>query len=190
MEIPEIKSQLSAVYHKQLKDAGNFVFEVNAKASFGVQLGLKAQFGSVEGGIMTGDIGKIGWSNTKGAFAKYGDGKGHNFIGGGVKLFNKSLSAGGKLDYVTKDIVPTAGDLLEYYPNNGNLEAEGNIGPGKNILDPPSGSAADVLGGAIKTKARVSNKEDCAFCLDVGAGMKAILGVEAKIKIGFTGSED
>lgn len=56
----------SSVYNKQSKDAGNFVFKVELSGSFGLQLGGKIQnsaVGAAEAGIMTTDIGKIGWSN-------------------------------------------------------------------------------------------------------------------------------
>lgn len=53
--------------------------------------------------------------------AKWGNGTGHNFIGGGIAY--KGIGVYGKLDYVTKDMIPE-GQLLDYYPNNGNLEYE------------------------------------------------------------------
>lgn len=75
------------------------VLQVEAKATIGVQAGVKTPFGSVGAGIITTDIGKVG-VNTKGAYAKGGDGKGHNFAEANVKVLDKKLGVGGKVDYV------------------------------------------------------------------------------------------
>src|SRR5690606_17973669 len=74
------------IYNSQKGDAGRFVFEVEAKASIGVQLGVATPLGNAEGGIVTTDIGSLGYNNQDpdAPIAKWGDGKGHNFIGGGI----------------------------------------------------------------------------------------------------------
>src|SRR5690606_19947801 len=111
------------VYSSQKGDAGRFVFEIEAKASLGVQGGIKAPIGSFEGGILTADIGRIGYSNLNpdADVAQWGDGTGHNFIGGSLNLpFLKQIGISGKLDYVTEDMVPY-GDIPTYYSNKGSL---------------------------------------------------------------------
>lgn len=144
---------------------------------------------------MTTDIGKIGWSNrepeNKGFFAKWGDGKGHNFAGGSLKALSDKLSLGGKFDYVTDDAIPPAGDLLEYYPSNGHLEYEANIGPGASHWSPKNkGGFLDALNVGVKTRVRGSNKESCSFCIDLGIAGKALLGLDIKLQTGFTGQND
>ena len=166
----------------------HFVFKTELSGSLGVQVGAKLGGplqANMEAGILSTDIGKIGWSYNDGFYGKYGDGKGHNFIAGGVKLLSKQLSVGGKADYVTNHAIPTAGDLLDYYPNNGHLEWEGNFGPGKSHWSPQKGSDADILNIGIKSKLRGSNKESCAYCADLGIGFKALLGVDIKLIVGF-----
>jgi hypothetical protein len=166
----------------------HFVFKTELSGSLGVQIGAKLGGplqANVEAGILSTDIGKIGWSKSDGFYAKYGDGQGHNFVAGGVKLLSKQLSVGGKADYVTKHAIPTAGDLLDYYPNNGHLEWEVNLGPGKSHWWPQKGSDADILNIGLKSKLRGSNKESCAYCADLGIGFKALLGVDIKLIVGF-----
>ncbi len=72
----------TAVYSNSKRSAGTLVFQVEGKATLGVQAGFRTPFGTAEAGIMTGDIGKVGWSSREksnnGFYAKYGDGKGHN----------------------------------------------------------------------------------------------------------------
>lgn len=140
---------------------------------------------NAEAGIFSTDIGKLGWSYNEGFYAKYGDGKGHNFAAIGIKLLSKKLSVGGEADYVTNHAIPTTGDLLEYYPNNGHLEWEANMGPGKSHWSPQKGSDADILNIGLKSKLRGSNKESCNYCADLGAGFKALLGIDIKLTIGF-----
>jgi len=166
----------------------HFVFKTELSGSLGVQVGAKLGGplqANAEAGILSTDIGKIGWSQSDGFYAKYGDGKGHNFVAGGLKLFSKKLSIGGKADYVTNHAVPTAGDLLNYYPNNGHLEWEANFGSGKSHWSPQKGSDADILNIGLKSKLRGSNKESCAYCADLGIGFKALLGVDIKLIVGF-----
>ncbi|WP_346986350.1 RHS repeat-associated core domain-containing protein [Chryseobacterium sp. POE27] len=187
----------TGVYGNSARSGGSFVFKIEATGSFGVQLGAKVGgplSANAEAGIMTTELGKIGWSNREaknnGFFAKSGDGKGHNFAGVGVKLLSKSVSAGAKVDYVTDDVIPPAGDLLEYYPSNGELDWEGNLGPGKSYWSPKGGSPLDVLNVGLKTKVRASNKESCSFCVDLGIAGKALLGLDIKLQTGFTGQND
>ncbi|PZQ88021.1 MAG: hypothetical protein DI548_05230, partial [Flavobacterium johnsoniae] len=49
------------------------VIQVEAKATVGAQIGVKTPFGSLGGGLVTTDIGKVGLSNSKGAYAKGGE---------------------------------------------------------------------------------------------------------------------
>lgn len=183
----------TGVYGNSKKSAGTFVFKLEISGSFGLQAGAKvggpAQ-ASAEAGIWSTDIGKAGWSINDGFYAKQGDGRGHNFLSGSVKVLSKKLSVGGKLDYVTNDLMPTGGDLLDYYPNNGHLEWEANLGPGKSHLSPPKDSDSDILNIGLKSKVRSSDRENCAFCADLGVGLKLILGVDVKLTTGFKGSND
>ena len=97
------------------------VFEVEGKASIGLQAGLSVPFGSIEAGAITADIGSLGYSNQNPdqPIARWGDGTGHNFIGGSLNVpYFKNIAISGKLDYVTKDMTPS-GQLLDYYPNHG-----------------------------------------------------------------------
>ncbi|WP_418122979.1 DUF6443 domain-containing protein [Chryseobacterium sp. PTM-20240506] len=163
----------------------NFVLKLEGSATFGAQVGGKTSFGSLEAGLFTTSLGKVGWSLGDGFYAKAGDRKGHNFVGGGIKLLSKKLSVGGNLDYVSNDVIPTAGDLIEYYKDNGHLEGQGNIGPGESILKPPAGSSAEALGISLKSKFKGGNKEGCSSCFEIGGGLKALLGIDGKIVIGF-----
>ena len=170
----------------------HFVFELEGKGTLGVQGGFKRKFGTteavIEAGIFTGDIGKFGVSTKKGLFAEYGDGKGHNFIGGGLGI--KKVSIGGKVDYVTNDWVPPAGDLLDYYPNNGSWDIEGNIGPRVNKGGIPNDGLfgpTSTIDAKIKQRARGGTTDACSGCVDMTFGMKAILGIELRVRTGFTG---
>ena len=180
---------IDIVSKSQKGDGGRFVFEVEAKASIGVQLGVATPFGNAEGGIVTTDIGSLGYNNQDpdAPIAKWGDGKGHNFIGGGIGY--KGLGLSGKADYVTKDMIPK-GQLLDYYPNNGGLQTEWSIGPSqsKGLSKNPS-SLSNQLGTGLGVKggqpAGSNNK-----VLDINIGAKAILGIEFSIKTGFTGKNN
>jgi hypothetical protein len=166
----------------------HFVLKGELSGSLGVQVGAKLGGplqANAEAGIFSTEIGKLGWSYGDGFYANYGDGKGHNFAAAGIKILSKQLSVGGKVDYVTNHAIPTTGDLLKYYPNNGHLEWEGNIGPGKSHLSPQKGSDADILNIGLKSKLRGSNKESCTYCADLGVGFKALLGIDVKLIIGF-----
>lgn len=163
----------------------HFVFELEGKGTLGVQGGFRTSFGTAEAGIMTGDIGKFGISTRKGLYANYGDGKGHNFAGIGIGI--KNVSAGIKADYVTNDWIPTAGDLLDYYPNNGAWDIEGNIGPKVNKGGVPNGSLSPTIDSKIKQRFRVGTTDACSGCIDMTFGIKMLLGIELRIRTGFTG---
>lgn len=184
----------TAVYSNSKKSAGTFVLQVEGKASFGLQIAFKVPVGSVQAGVMTGDIGKIGWSSREqsnnGFYAKYGDGKGHNFLGGSLKFFNDKLSMGRNVDYVTDDIIPTAGDLLDYYPNHGKFTDEITMGPSINKYAPKEAYGPSVLDIKFKERFRSGNKEECSFCVDLGIAVKVLLGLEGKVRVGFTGAND
>lgn len=169
------------------------VVQVEAKASVGVQVGVKTPFGSAGAGIITTDIGKVGASNTKGAYAKVGDGKGHNFAEANVKVIDKKLGVGAKVDWVNDTALPNGNgngsngntDLLKASSYQGKLEWETNVGPGKNGPGFSDGISGDISVPAVKYKATTGNKEDCASCIETSFGAKAVLGVEVKIKIGY-----
>lgn len=187
----------TSVYNNSVRKGGSFVFKIEVTGSLGLQFGGKIQSlvgAAAEAGVMTTDIGKIGWSNREtensGFFAKWGDGKGHNFVGGSLKALSNKLSAGGKFDYVTDSAVPPAGDLFEYYSDNGHLEYEANLGPGASHWSPKKGGFLDALNVGVKTRARASNKESCSACLDLGIVGKALLGIDIKLQTGFTGQND
>ncbi len=163
----------------------HFVFELEGKGTLGVQAGIRTSFGTAEAGVLTGDIGNFGFSTKRGLFAKYGDGKGHNLAGVGLGI--KKVSAGIKADYVTNDWVPTAGDLLDYYPNNGAWDIEGNIGPRVNKGGVPNGSLSPIIDSKIKQRLRGGTTNSCSACLDMSFGMKLILGIDIRIRTGFTG---
>lgn len=162
----------------------NLVVEVEAKATLGVQAGIKTGFGKIEGGLITTEVGKAGVSTEKGAYAEGGDGKGHNFIGVSGKVLNKNLSVGGKVDYVTKDAVPSDGsDVAEYYSNNGELQYGVNLGPGRSL-----GTGIDGDYDFLSADTTVEANTECK-CIDLGVGVKAILGVEVNLKIGIKNDE-
>ena len=164
----------------------HFGVELEGKGTLGVQGGFRTSFGTAEAGIFTGDIGKFGISTRKGLYANYGDGKGHNFAGVGVGI--KKVSAGIKADYVTNDWIPTAGDLLDYYPNNGAWDIEGNIGPKVNKGGVPNGSLSPTIDSKIKQRFRGGTTDACSGCVDMTFSMKMLLGVELRIRTGFTGN--
>lgn len=172
--------EFGKLYHigiKGLSSVGDFmknhfVLKVEATATFGVQYGLKRGSSYLEGGIFTTELGRAGWSLSEGGYKKGGDGKGHNFLGANINMMNDKVALGGNVDYVTNDIMPTGGDLLEYYPNNGNLEGEFSVG--KNIWN-----------GKAKSAGTFSNKEDCVSCYQLSGGFKAFLGIQGKLIIGF-----
>nr|WP_199001718.1 DUF6443 domain-containing protein [Flavobacterium sp. ASV13] len=168
------------------------VLQVEAKATIGVQAGVKTPFGSVGAGIITTDIGKVG-VNTKGAYAKGGDGKGHNFAEANVKVLDKKLGVGGKVDYVNDTVLPNGNgngsngntDLLQASSYQGKVEWEVNAGPGKSGPGFSDGVAGDISVPAVKYKATGGNKSDCTTCVETSFGAKAIIGVEVKVKAGF-----
>ncbi|MDR0227843.1 MAG: hypothetical protein LBI72_02085 [Flavobacteriaceae bacterium] len=179
---------IDIISKSQEGDAGRFVFEIEAKASLGVQIGVATPYGNLEGGIVTGDIGSLGYSkhDSDAPIAKWRDGKGHNFIGGGIAF--KGLGLSGKVDYVTKDITPY-GQLLDYYPNKGEYQSELAFGPTKSkklATMPKFNDKVSLGGGDIGVKGGIpvgSNNH----VIDINGGVKAILGIEGSIKIGITG---
>lgn len=171
----------------------NVVVQVEAKVTLGVQVGVKTPVGSAGAGVLTTDLVKVGVSTTKGAYAKGGDGKGHNYAEGSVKILNKKLGVGAKVDYVNNTVLPNGNgngtngntDLLKSSSYDGKLEWEVNAGPGKSGPGFSDGVSGDVSVPAVKYKASESNKEDCSSCAEVSFGAKAIIGVEIKAKAGI-----
>lgn len=157
----------------------NFYVDVSATLSIGVQGGIKTPFGSLAGGVITTDVVTVGKNNKEGGYVKEGDGKGHNFIEGSVKVVDNKLSLQGGVDYVTNDVLPS-GDLLEYYPENGELTTKFGVGV--------EGIGKDSE-GVIDTGSSANINSDCK-CLEVEAGAKFIFGVEFKINIGFKKEEE
>ena len=182
---------MSFIYNSIKGDAGRLVFEIEGKASIGLQAGLTVPFGSVEAGAITADIGSLGYSNQNPdqPIAKWGDGTGHNFIGGSLNApYFKNIAISGKLDYVTKDMTPS-GQLLDYYPNHGNLQTEWGIGPKRSVkmakmtqLTNKTSLGGGDLGGKIGTVSGSNN-----HVLDLSVGVKAIIGIDVSLKIGLTG---
>lgn len=167
------------------------VLQVEAKATIGVQAGVKTPFGSAGAGIITTDIGKVG-VNTKGAYAKGGDGKGHNFAEANVKVLDKKLGVGAKVDYVNDTVLPNGNgngtngntDLLQASSYQGKTEWEVNVGPGKSGPGFSDGVSGDISVPAVKYKATGGNKSDCTTCVETSIGAKAIIGLEVKVKAG------
>jgi RHS repeat-associated protein len=169
------------------------VAKIEAKATVGVQLGIKTPVASVEAGVITTDIGKVGASSKDGVYAKEGDGKGHNFAGANIKLVDKKLGVGAKVDWVNDTVLPDGNgngsggntDLLQASSYQGTLEWETNVGPAINGPGFADGGAGDITMPAIKAKAKAGSKEECSSCLELTFGAKAILGFEIKIQLGF-----
>ena len=169
------------------------VVQIEAKATIGVQVGVKTPFGSAGAGIITADIGKVGASNTKGVYAKGGDGKGHNFAEANVKLLDKKLGVGAKVDWVNDTVLPNGNgngsngntDLSKASSYQGKLEWEANAGPGKSGPGFSDGVSGDISVPSVKYKATESNKSDCTTCFEISFGAKAIIGGEVKIKVGI-----
>lgn len=190
----EAKSYVSNQASKAVNWVKNHaVAQIEAKATVGVQVGVKTPFGSAGAGIITADIGKVGANNSKGAYAKGGDGKGHNFAEANVKVLDKKLGIGAKVDWVNDTVLPNGNgngsngntDLLKASSYQGKLEWEANVGPGKSGPGFSDGVSGDISVPAAKYKATVGNKEDCTSCIETSFGTKAILGVEVKVKIGY-----
>lgn len=179
------------VYNSVEGDAGKPVFEIEAKMSIGAQIGVTTPFGNIEAGIITADIGSLGFSNQRPSepIAKWGDGKGHNFIGGSLNVpFLRQIGVSGKADYVTNDMVPY-GQLLDYYPNNGGLQTEWGIGPSRSVkmanmyqFTNKTSLGGSEIGARVGTPIGTTN-----HVLDISGGMKAIFGIEGSLKIGVTG---
>lgn len=190
----EAKSYVSNQASKAVNWVKNHgVIQVEAKATVGAQIGVKTPFGSAGAGVVTTDIGKVGASNTKGVYAKKGDGKGHNFAEANVKVLDKKLGVGAKVDWVNDTVLPNGNgngsngntDLLKSSSYQGKLEWEANAGPGKSGPGFSDGVSGDISVPAVKYKASGSNKDDCKTCFETSFGAKAILGVEIKVKVGF-----
>ncbi|WP_205627569.1 hypothetical protein, partial [Myroides marinus] len=175
----------------QKEDGGKLVFEVEAKATIGAQVGVTGPLGSFEVGAVTGDIGSFGYSNQSpdSPIAKWGDGKGHNFIGFSFNLpFLKQVGLSWKGDYVTKNITPY-GQLLDYYPNNGEYQSEWAFRPTKSkklATMPKFNDKVSLGGGDIGVKVGIPTRSN-NHVIDINGGVKAILGIEGSIKIGITG---
>lgn len=184
------------IYNSQKGDAGKFVFEAEGKASVGLQLGLKGSLwgisGRAEGGLITGDIGKVGWSNQEednyGFYSEWGDGKGHNFGSIGFSFLDKKAGAGVSVDYITPHIAPPGGDIIDYYSNNGEATGGFSLGPNsRHFWKPKSGTMLDDLGTAVRLRGKTNGVNNHTVDLSIGA--KAILGIEGKVRIGFTGKK-
>jgi RHS repeat-associated protein len=172
------------------------VIGLEVKGSIGAQVGIKTPFGSAEAGAITVDFGKAGVNYTKGkkmeVYAKQGDGKGHYFAGVDVKLLDKKLGAGAKVDWVNDTALPNGNgngsngntDLLKASSYNGKLEWEANLGPGTRGLGFSDVKVGEISTPSVKYKGVISNKDDCSGCEEIKFGVKAILGAEVKLKVG------
>lgn len=155
----------------------NIVAEVSLSGSMGTQLGVKVPGGKLEGGIMTAEIGSVGFDFTSLSFnGEFGDGAYHNFAGGslGFGQGKGSFSLGAKGDYSF-----TGNDI-----GSGNFDW--NVNAGKSF-GPGVKNGFENLG--IRPSAKLkSNNENC-YCLDIGAGFKALMGVDLNLKIGIKKDE-
>ncbi len=180
------------IYKSQKGDGGRLVFEAGSGASVGLQVGVKTGWGRIEGGVITTEIGKVGWSteedNNSGFYADWGDGKGHNFIGAGLGFDKTKLSIGGGVDYVTPDMIPPGGDIIDYYSNNGKAVWSGNMGPKTNLWNAKKGSTLNEMGTAVRTRARANTNND--YTTDISVGVKAIIGIDLRVKFGITGKKN
>jgi hypothetical protein len=171
----------------------NVVAKVEAKATIGVQAGVKTPVGSAEAGVATTDIGKVGASTDKGAYAEKGDGKGHNFIGAEVKLLDKKLGVGAKVDWVNDTVLPNGNgngsngntDLAQASSYQGELQWEVNAGPAKRGPGFKDGDVGDISTAHVKARGKAGNNENDVTGLDLRFGAKAILGFEIKIQFGI-----
>lgn len=158
--------------------------EAEAKVTVGGQAKLNRGGAKIGGGFATTEIVKVGYSTEKGTYAEKGDGKGHNFVEVSANKpgTGKKGSAGFKVDYVTDDIAPPDGsDLIEYYPNNGELQWEVNLGPAGS-LGPGIKGDFDFISTDITTGGKLS--DDC-FCLTIQGGAAVVLGIEGEFSIGI-----
>lgn len=163
----------------------NVVVEAEAKVTFGGQAKLNLGGGAKIGaGFATTEMVKVGLSTEKGTYSEKGDGKGHNFVelNANIPGTGKKGSAGFKVDYVTNDIAPPDGsDLVEYYPNNGELQWGVNLGPAGS-LGPGVKGDYDFLSTDITVGSELNN--DC-FCVKIQGGAAVVLGVEGELNIGI-----
>lgn len=185
---------MSFIYNSIKGDAGRPVFEIEGKASIGLQVGVKTSWGRVEGGLITTDIGKTGWSNQEennsGFYAEWGDGRGHNFGSVGASLFTKKLGLGLGVDYITPHMIPPGGDIAQYYANNGEAVGGFSFGPNSRYFwKAKSGTLLDDLGTAVRLRGKVNSNVVNHHTVDLLVGVKAILGIEGRVRIGFTGKK-
>lgn len=155
----------------------NIVAEVSLSGSMGTQVGVKVPGGKLEGGIMTAEIGSVSFDFTSLSFnGEFGDGAYHNFAGGslGFGQGKGSFSLGAKGDYSFTGNDIGGGDF------DWNVNAGKSFGPGVK-------NGFENLG--IRPSAKLkSNNENC-YCLDIGAGVKALIGVDLNLKIGVKKDE-
>ncbi|MDR1876889.1 MAG: RHS repeat-associated core domain-containing protein [Flavobacteriaceae bacterium] len=163
------------------------VAKVEVKGSVGVQLGIKGSIGvlkgKVEAGVNTVQVGSVS-AGTKGFEVTKWDGRMHNFIGGEINTpinipkTKENLAIGGKLDY--------------NYLYNTNI-GDGISGvDGTEVLDweiyaviKKYSPVAKPVPGKIEANPKIKTKVDSEFYgLDIGAGVKAVLGVDVNFKIG------
>lgn len=155
----------------------NIVAEVSLSGSMGTQLGVKVPGGKLEGGIMTAEIGSVGFDFTSLSFnGEFGDGAYHNFAGGslGFGQGKGSFSLGAKGDYSF-----TGNDI-------GNGDFDWNVNAGKSF-GPGVKNGFENLG--IRPSAKLKSSNENCYCLDIGAGFKALMGVDLNLKIGIKKGE-
>jgi len=162
----------NTVTSKQNWAQRNLVLEASLSGSVGVQVGGKV--GPVDGkvGIMTQEIGKIGYDFINGKnTSSFAENKIENFAEGNVGIKGaKYLNVGGGFNYNYQS--PDGLNGME----NGTFKyyGQGGLDFGNNFL--PSHPGLNVAPRATLTS-------DCN-CLDVGAGIRAIFGVSVDLKIG------
>lgn len=82
-----------------------------------------------------------------------------------------------------------SGQLLDYYPNHGNLQTEWGVGPAKSIKMakmPHLTNKTSLGGGEIASKVGTSTGFN-NHVLDLSVCIKAIIGIDVSLKIGLTG---
>ena len=170
--------------HNASKESGYPVLKIQAKADLGVGIGGKAGVLQGKAAILNQDIGYLQYDAiaNKGT-AKLGDGKVDNSLELAAGLGKKSpISIGAGIDYnydynSVKDngISGVKGTEQLDWSLKAGLDIGPGVGNGFESLDiqPSVGS-----GGVVDTGA-------ACYCIDLGVGVKVLLGAEVKILIGI-----
>lgn len=158
-----------------------FVATGSAKLTFGIQAGFNGTYGKLEGGIATFDVAEANYDFMKqSGGAGWSEKKMHNFISGSVKVTD-IVSVGGKYDYNFKYYDGMEG--LHRIDGTDSHDREGNISVFK---FGPKLAAGPVI--SVQNKVNIISQQkggENFVGLDIGAGVKLILGIDVKAKIGI-----